>query len=358
MKLTYVAIGAIIASGFAMSASAQSIACGERYIVAAGDTLQKITNRAYGAGKSFQIVFSANRETIGDNPSLIRVGQAFEIPCIDAQSASTAPTETIVRLETTAALPAPDLSMIRIVTATDWAPFIDEDQAQGGMLTEIINVALAKVRAPSGYKIDFINDWGAHLQPLISDHAYDMSSAWFRPNCDVVEKLGEGSQFRCNNLDWSDPIFEQVIGYYMTPATAAAVDTHADLQGKTICRPAGYSNYMLEEKDLVEPYITFATPSSPADCFKGLVSGAYDAVVLAAEVSNDAIAALGLEGQVVAKDELATIATLHLVTSKTNPGGKAKLEIFNKGLRQVRSNGEWFNIVSRHMAEHKAKSGG
>jgi polar amino acid transport system substrate-binding protein len=184
-----------------------------------------------------------------------------------------------------------------------------------------------------------------------------MSSAWFRPNCAVVEKLSADSQFRCNNLDWSDPIFEQVIGYYMTPGTAAAVTTHADLQGKTICRPAGYSTYMLEEKDLVAPFVTLATPASPADCFEGLASGAYDAVVLAAEVANDAIAAQGLTGRVIAHDALAGVATLHLVTAKTNPRGKEKLELFNTGLRALRNDGEWFNIVSRHMAAHQAKSG-
>ena len=44
------------------------------------------------------------------------------------------------------------------------------------------------------YKIDFINDWGAHLRPLISDHAYDFSLVWFRPNCDVIDRLGDDSK--------------------------------------------------------------------------------------------------------------------------------------------------------------------
>lgn len=50
--------------------------------VAAGDTLSGIALKYYGSAvrEKWMIIYEANRETIGDNPGLIRVGQMLNIP--------------------------------------------------------------------------------------------------------------------------------------------------------------------------------------------------------------------------------------------------------------------------------------
>ncbi|MEO1160431.1 MAG: transporter substrate-binding domain-containing protein, partial [Pseudomonadota bacterium] len=203
--------------------------------------------------------------------------------------------------------------------------------------------------------IDFINDWGAHLQPLISDHAYDFSLVWFRPNCDLVDKLGDGSKFRCNNLDWSQPLFEQIIGYY-TRAGEARPAAHRDLFGKHLCRPSGYATFMMEEYGLVEPNISFTRENSPTGCFEGLLSGKYDAVVLASDVAEGTIAKLGAKDKVAFQDQLSYVATMHAVIAKTNPNGKEYLAALDSGISKLKESGEWFRIVTRQMAEHRAKT--
>lgn len=347
-----VGIGALLSP---IAAQAQSVPCGQTHTVVPGDSLSAIARAAYGNTSSFQLIYSANAEVIGPNPELIEVGQVLRIPCPDETAPSIA-SEAVIRTEpTTEQIPAPEPRQIRIVVGTDWAPFTNEDQEQGGLATEITNVALSLADGSPEYKIDFINDWGAHLQPLITDHAYDFSIAWFRPNCDVVDKLGDGSKFRCNNLDWSDPIFEQIVGYY-TRADELAVEQHADLMGRTLCRPSGYATFMLEEFDLVDPNITLLQPSSPTDCFSKLVSGEVDAVVLAADVSDGTIAELGVKDKVRFNDGLSYVATMHAVIAKTNPMSGPFLETLNSGLRKIKQNGEWFRIVVRHMAEHRSKT--
>ena len=268
---------------------------------------------------------------------------------------STANAAAIRQPVTTAALPAPRKRQIRVVTGTDWAPFLDEDQPQGGMLTEVTNVALSLADGKPDYKIDFINDWGSHLQPLLSDHAYDFGIAWFKPNCTLVDRLSDDSKFRCNNLDWSAPMYEQVIGYY-TRAGDPRPATHSDLFGKTICRPSGYSTFMMEEQGLVEPKIIIKRPSKTTDCFEGLVAGQYDAVVLATDTAEGAILKIGAKGKVAFHDHLSYIATLHAVIAKTNPRGREYLAALDSGIKKIKDSGEWFRIVSRHMAQHRAKT--
>lgn len=348
---------AVALTGVGGSAGAQSLQCGDTYTVVRGDTLSKIAQRAYGAISSYQVLFNANRQTIGPNPGLISVGQVLQIPCLDTASSvpSTADNTRIREEETTEALPAPEERQIRILTAGNWAPFLDEDQEQGGMFTEIVNVAMSRAEGKPDYKIDFINDWGAHLQPLISDHAYDLGIAWFRPNCDVVDKLGDGSKFRCNNLDWSEALFEQIVGYY-TRADFPTPANHRALFGSKVCRPAGYSIFMLEEQDLTAPNVELIRPAGPKEAFEGLSDGTCDVVVLATDVSEGVIEELGIAENVALQPDLSQVASLHAVISKTHPRGSEILAVFDGGLRAIKDDATWFQIVQRHMAEHRAKS--
>ncbi|MEM9045404.1 MAG: transporter substrate-binding domain-containing protein [Pseudomonadota bacterium] len=357
--LSAFAVGGVALTGFLSDMSiarAQSaITCGASYTVVPGDSLSQIADRAYGDASSFQLIYTANSVAIGPSPELISVGLVLDIPCADGATESAADASVIRTVATTEALPAPVQAQIRVVVGTDWAPFTDEGQEQGGMAVEITNRALEIADGGPDYKIDFINDWGAHLRPLVTDHAYDFSIAWFRPNCDVVDRLGDGSKFRCNNLDWSEPIFEQVVGYYMRAGEANPA-SHQDLYGKVLCRPAGYATFMMEEHGLVAPNITHAAPNGPTECFDGLLSGEYDAVILAADVAEGVIAKLSAKDKVVFQDNLSYIATMHAVIAKTNPNKEAYLAAIDDGLGKMKSSGEWFQIVSRHLSEHYAQA--
>ena len=220
----------------ATQANAQSINCGQNYTVRSGDYLSLIASRVYGRTDRFSLIYSANARVIGRNPSLIRVGTVLFIPCIDGDlGVSQANAAAVGREETTEALPGPSANRpIRVLTATDWAPFTNEDQEQGGLLTEVANLALAQADGSPEYQIDFVNDWGAHLSPLLTDHAYDFSIGWTRPNCDLLEQLNDDSKFRCNNFNWTEPLYQQIVGYYTLQSAPNYAD-HAQIKGKNVC---------------------------------------------------------------------------------------------------------------------------
>ena len=54
--------------------------------------------------------------------------------------------------------------------------------------------------------------------------------------------------------------------------------------------------------------------------------------------------------------DLAGIQTLHVLSPKTNPYGRTYLTLINRGLRTIRESGEWFEVVSRHLAAHARKA--
>ena len=52
------------------------------HTVVAGDSLSAIASRFYesGAKDKWMLIYEANKELIGDNPSLIQVGQVLRVP--------------------------------------------------------------------------------------------------------------------------------------------------------------------------------------------------------------------------------------------------------------------------------------
>ncbi|MCG3267491.1 transporter substrate-binding domain-containing protein [Yoonia sp. I 8.24] len=339
----------------AQSATAQSISCGENYTIAAGDSLSGIAADVYGSASAFQLIYSANVDTIGPNPGLISRGQVIYIPCRDGSTTSQANDTLIRKITTTEQLDGPTDVAVRVVTATDWAPYFDESQAQGGMVTELTNVALASATGSPAYKIDFINDWGSHLQPLLTDHAYDFATAWYEPPCELIDQLGDDAKFRCNNFEWSDPMFEILLGYFGRTGEPLPA-THAELVGKSICRPDGYETFVLEEDGLVEPAISFGQEGLITGCMAGLLDGTYDVVVIAVDPGQGAVLELGAQDDIMLNEQLTKVLNLSPVIAKSNPHREELLAMMNSGIAAIKSDGQWFEIVNRHLSAHRAQT--
>jgi polar amino acid transport system substrate-binding protein len=342
-----------LTSGFCMSAaaaSAQAVTCGQDYIVKPGDYLSTISERAYGSSGSFTLIYSANAEVIGPNPGIINVGDRFFIPCLSGDFGQSAANASVIReVKTTEQLPGPSENRpIRVLTATGWAPFMDEDQAQGGLLTEIINLALENADDEPPYQIDFVNDDGAHLQPLITDHAYDISIGWSQPNCDMMEKLEDESKFRCNNLDFSDPLYEEVLGYFSAASDPVFAD-HAQLKGKSICRAEAYTLAPLEEVDLVAPVVTIVRAPTAADCINFVLDGKADVALVAVDVADGRMSEMNASAQLQMHEALTFVDVLHAVIAKSHPQNEKILAVVNNGLGNIKGSGLWFATVRRHL---------
>lgn len=338
-------------------AQAQPLSCGQTHVVNAGDTLSKLAAAAYGDPADYTFIYRANSREIGDNPGAIQIGQELFIPCLDSALVPSSADQSAISDQTvTAALPAPGSDReIRVLTATGWAPYMDEDQAQGGMLTELMNLALANAPGSPAYKIDFINDDGAHLNPLIVDHAYDISIGWSEPNCDNQANMADESLFRCNNLLFSDPLYEEVLGYYST-VDLAQISEHQGLLGRRICRTEAYTLAPLEDYGLQEPDIEIVRAPTSETCIDYILDGTADIALVASDVASGRLSELGKEDQVHLHEALTYVDVLHAVTAKTNPDAEEILAYVNDGLDEIKTSGLWFQTVRRHLAEFRAQS--
>lgn len=348
------ALALVLAGG---AASANTIQCGTTYTVKSGDYLTKIAKNAYGDTSKFTLIFSANSNVIGSNPGNILVGQKLTIPCLDAPvAASTANASAITDTKTTAAIPAPDKNRpIRLIAAKDWPPYMDVTQEQGGMLTEIVNLAMEKAPGKPAYKIDMIGDDASHINPILVDHAYDLGVGWYKPDCDNKQNLKDESIFRCNNMDYSDPIYEDIMGFYSL-SSQPAMQTHEELRGKKICRPKGYSLSALEKNGMAEPAVEIVRSSTEAECIVWVAEGKVDVALVSADAGAAGIATLEDQSSVQLNEALNDVSILYTIVAKTHPRKDEILTAINSGLKDIKESGEWFQIVRRHMTAFRKKN--
>ena len=237
---------------FLVSASthrAEAQTCGTDYAIKEGDTLAQIAARTYGNPSQWTIIFYANQDRLGPNGSLLQPGLGIRLPCIGGNqpqaatspSANTAPAasgtgeafiiSTIVR-------------RLEILTADNYQPYTGRTLEGGGMLTQVLAASLDLIKEESkgrfDYGISWVNDWSAHLNPLLLSRAFDIGFPWAKPDCEQASVLDAGSQLRCNKFFFSDPMYEIVSALFVRENSKIRSLRNEDIHGISICRPTGY----------------------------------------------------------------------------------------------------------------------
>jgi len=387
IKVFGVSCLAVLLSGSSVMAQE---AC-KTYLVKSGDNLRNIARAAYGSGDMFRVIYDANLRTIGPEADMIETGDTLVIPCnpnepepvvmavvvapqdplppVAAEAAPVvvavdpAPTlpvvvepEVIIPAAAAAPKAAPDQKPLGFVTGNGNAPFTDEVLQGGGMMTQLIEMAVFRADPALPYTMTFINDWQAHVDALLPSGAYDISFPWSRPDCDAPEILSAGDLSRCENFVFSDPLYETVDGFFVAAdSDFVGLTSYADLIGKRFCRPEGYTTGKLDGLGLSVPAIDLMRPVSVTDCFAALSDGKTDLVAVDADVAEAALASMGLTGRIVQNQHLTTVETLHAIAHKSNANAVAMIGMLNQGLTEMYQSGEWYDVVSTALARNQVR---
>lgn len=339
-------IGMLVAS--TDQAAAQE-SCSQ-YSVVRGDTLSEIARSARVSG-GYQILFNANRSVL-DSPNLLEVGQVLTIPCADGSlpGATAASTRTVTAPE---AKPTSQPNRpLRIVTASGYAPFTDEDLPGGGFFTQLVDRSVRLGAPDQEFDLFFVNDWGSQLESLLPSGAIDMAFPWYKPDCSKVDNLSAANAFRCTDFNHSEPFYDALVGYYtLTGSAYENADSYDDLFGARLCRPTDWFTFDLEGEQLIEPNITLVRAATQIGCWEMLDAGEVDVVTYDALPAEEDYTEGGYAENVVTLDALASKQTLHVFVSKDNAFANEALPIINAGLEQLRLSGEWFSIVSAGITE-------
>lgn len=337
------------------AASAQE-AC-SAYTVKQGDSLGTIAETAYGT-YDYQNIFNANRNVIGSNPNSLEEGTVLQLPCEDGNIAGAGSAEDIIAEQEQIASSRQTQNdvyapAIRIVTGNNWAPFADESLNGGGFVVRLATTSLHRGGNDRDYNVSFVDDWSSHLDTLLPLGAFDVSLAWYIPDCTKLDLLSEASQRRCTEFDASVPVYEPVVGYFTLPdSDYAGARTLADYEGARFCRMDGYFTNDLEEAGL-DGKVELVRPVTPADCVEAVLNGTADVTGMEIQSAVDAMSSMGLQGnELLENTNITSVNTLRFITHKTNPYGRQYIAMLNRGLNEMRESGEWYAVVSSTLAEH------
>lgn len=349
----------LAAATLALAASSENATAQDAcsvYTVRDGDSLGSIAQTAYGTF-DYQQIFNANRNQIA-NPNAIEVGLDLQLPCVDGSLPGAASATDIIAAASARAAATAQTSNafeppIRLVSANGWAPFVGEEFKDGGMLIRLASTALNRGGNNRDFSVDFVDDWGSHLSTLLPLGAFDISIAWYLPNCSKYDMLSDAMQSRCDELDGSLPIYETVVGFFTLPGNQyEGVRNYSDYAGARICRPDAWFTFDLEEEGLIEPVVSMHRPKSLEDCLELLEKGDVDVLSIEIESVPAGLKALDMDEQAVVQNPyLTNLLELKFVTHKTNPRGRVYIAMLNRGLTEMRESGEWYAIISDALAE-------
>ncbi len=358
----------LLSGVFGGSYSAHAQTCGSEYVVKEGESLADIAGRVYGSPAQWVVIFYANQDRMGANVSMLVQGLSIRIPCLGDQAPATSPEQPAKDAGASASETPPPPAAIEIssmvrriefLTADDYAPFTARSLPNGGMITNIVSAAMDLVKEQAGgsfdYNISWVNDRGAHLNPLLITKAFDVGFPWIKPDCDRISELSREAKYRCQKFFFSDPLYEVFIILFVKSNSPITFDKDEDILGKTLCQPAGNSTYEMDKGGrnwVKDNKITLMQPQTVGDCFRLLDSGSVSAVVTADLTGKAAIAELGLGDRVKALQRPLAISTLHLIVPKTHPHASTMLYYINTAISKLKDSGDYDKIVNSHLSRY------
>ncbi|TAG20253.1 MAG: LysM peptidoglycan-binding domain-containing protein [Rhodobacterales bacterium] len=340
-----------------LAAAAQE-AC-TTYTVQAGDTLGDIAFTAYGS-YNYQMIFNANREAIANNTNNLPVGLQLILPCEDGRLTADSTLNSVIeteneRFEENRSEDRPYAPALKFVTSNNWKPFADESLPGGGIYVQMAATAMRRGGNDRDYKVDYVDDWDAHIDVLLPTNAFDISIAWSKPDCSKMDLLGEFGVRMCTEFVFSVPMYEVAYSYHtLVDSPYANARKFTDYEGARICRPEGWAMSNLEVEGLVPPLVTFVQPKSPMDCAEMLLNGEVDVYSIEIETSTANFEELGATNKVALNPAITSFNTHHFLTSKNNPRGQEYIAMLNRGIEEMRASGEWYDIVATGLADFNA----
>ena len=337
--------------------------CGSEYVLKEGDTLAQIATRVYGDPAQWTILFYANQDRLEANESSLVPGAALKVPCLSGLRAqqplppiATTPAQAAAASEATF-FASSLVRRVEFLTADGYVPYTGRSLEGGGIITQVIGAAMRLIKEETkgrfDYSISWVNDWTAHLNPLLLTGAFDAGFPWERPDCDGGTLLDPGSQFRCQKFFFSDHLIEVATYVFARKNSRIKTLSNEDIAGSSLCRTAIRSSQELDQGGrnwLKDGKVTLLRAPTIEECFRLLDSGSVDGVLEAELVARASLNALGMADRVQSIEPPLALTRLHIVVSKSHPHAKTILHYINTSIAKLRESGEYERILGRHLA--------
>ena len=246
----------------------------------------------------------------------------------------------------------------------------------GGMITKIVNEAMATVIPPDDFQISFItasdHDHHGHghkpsarkgikafkeqrdhlLADLLSDQGGRLTFPWYRPNCAAPSFLTDHTRDLCDNYQWSAPLYDILIGTFLRADFGAQPHNHTALYGRTICQSGEELPRMLRERGVSDLNARLISESSPKACFEMLLSGEADAAIMPLLTANRLQRKHEEFAEIQSAFKLDVQMTLHAISAAGDARAASHIKALNLGVKNLKASGAWDEIVEEFFNGH------
>lgn len=232
-------------------------------------------------------------------------------------------------------LPGAKADTVELVTGNGYPPFTDASLPEGGLVTEIVRTAYRR----------------AGKEPELTFLAWKRAELAVQRGKAVATFPYVKTGRRLERYSFSNPVFVPEVVPIVAPADAGRIESVSDLKGLRTCMPVGWQVGVEEIDDMIDngDITTFREYEMPI-CYRLLAHGRIDFIAterLGARV--DARRTLGTEDAVYAEDIVLGTTPLHVIFDKDHPQTPSRLAVFNRGLKAIKEDGTYDDIVARHV---------
>jgi len=267
-------------------------------------------------------------------------------------------------IERPVAAPAPErelspaatqkLKHIRVLAAGR-APLADQHLPDGGLITALLSASLNMADRRDAGRSEMDVRWTATLPTiriLQSDSAIDLSLPWEGADCEQPNDLDHASAMLCDDVLYSDPVLQLVIGLFALADSGFEFDTDESIFGKTICVPLDRDISVLNgdgRKWLSDKRISVIRRPTLLDCISVAQQGEADAFVASDLEARYALGQLGLSQLFRMMERPLGTRGVHVIVPKDHPQADELVNAVNQGLKQFKQSDAYSTIIRRHL---------
>lgn len=223
---------------------------------------------------------------------------------------------------------------LNLVSGNDYAPFAGSDLPAGGMLTEIVQAALAQQQVPS--TVDWKPWKRGYLETLRGKYA--ATFPYRRSPERELEYL------------YSEPLYTNNPRIYSRAGEVLEPDNLAALKGKRLCVPLGYLVQADIQPMVERGEITLHTPQTLDACARLLLLQRDDFFITDAMLGDIVLRGMGKDISAFRSSIAAfSSSSLYFIVPRQNPQAKQLLETFNAGLAALRASGEYGRLIEDYQ---------
>lgn len=226
---------------------------------------------------------------------------------------------------------------LRLVSGDDYAPFTGEELPGGGMLSQVVQAALAERDIAS--TLDW-RPWNrGYLMTLQGE--YDATF----PYVHTAERERE--------YVYSEPLFVAEQHLFSRAGEVFEPDDLAVLAGTRICYPLGWQPPAAIQRLVEAGRLIRHSPTGLDECAKLLLLNRDDFFVSDLRLGQAALRATGEPLSRFRRSlKIFSSSALHLIVPRQHPRAEAIIASFNRGLASLRATGKYQQIIDGYLLQH------